>query len=172
MIQLGVAASVAFVALRVLNVYGDPRPWTSQPSATLTLLSFLNTSKYPPSLQFLLMTLGPSLVALGLLDRARPGERHPLLVFGRVPLFYFVLHIPLIHQLAIGLGGIRYGWQPFLLLPPPTLGTPLAAFPADYGWSLGVTYVLWVTVVVLLYPVCLWFSRLKARGGRWWLSYL
>src|SRR5687767_4246439 len=171
LIRLGIALTVAFVVIRVLNIYGDPRPWSGQPSALFTVVSFLNTTKYPPSLLFLLMTLGPALALLGWIDRARPSERNPLLVFGRVPLFYFALHIPLIHAIAIALTWFRYGAQPFLFLPPPTLGTPLKLFPADYGWSLGVTYVVWIAVVVILYPVCLWFSRVKSRG-HWWASYL
>ena len=172
LIRVGLALTLTFIVLRWLNVYGDPRPWAEQPSAVFSLLSFLNTSKYPPSLLFLLMTLGPAIALLGLLDGARPGDRNPVLVFGRVPLFYFVLHIPLIHLLTIGLSWMRYGTQPFLWLPPPTLGTPLASFPSDYGWSLGATYALWIAVLAMLYPVCLWFSRVKARRRDWWLSYL
>src|SRR5262249_58419465 len=91
LVRLGLAMTAAFVALRVLNVYGDPRPWRAQPKPFFTLLSFLDTSKYPASLAFLLMTLGPALALLGWLERFSPGERHPLLVFGPVPLFYFIL---------------------------------------------------------------------------------
>jgi len=172
LVRLGLTLTVAFIALRFLNAYGDPSRWLSQPTMLLTVLSFLNTTKYPPSLLFLLMTLGPAIALLGWLDRARPGERNPFVVFGRVPLFYFVLHIPLIHALAIGMGLVRYGWQPSLLLPPPTLGTPRDLFPADYGWSLGVTYLVWIAAVAALYPVCLWFARLKAHRRSWWMGYL
>ncbi len=171
-IRLGLGLTAAFAALRAWNVYGDPRPWEAQARPLFTMLSFLNTSKYPPSLAFLLMTLGPILALLGWLERFRPGERHALIVFGRVPLFYFVLHIPLIHALAIALTWLRYGAATFLLVPPPTLGTPRPVFPADYGWSLGTVYGVTAAVVLALYPLCLWFARLKQRRGEWWLSYL
>ena len=172
LVRLGLALTVAFVLLRALNVYGDPAPWAVQRAPLYTLLSFLNTSKYPPSLLFLLMTLGPAIAFLGWIDGARPGDRNPLLVFGRVPLFFFVLHLPLIHVMAIGLTWLRYGAQSFLFTAPPTLGTPRDVFPTDYGWSLGVTYLVWIAAVAVLYPVCLWLSRLKQRRQEWWLGYL
>jgi len=172
LIATGLGLIAAFVVVRGLNVYGDPRPWAVQSRSLYTWLSFLNATKYPPSLAFLLMTLGPAILFLGLIDRRRLSERHPLVVFGRVPLFYFVLHIPLIHALAIGLTWLRYGNAPFLFLPPPTLGTPRNLFPPDYGWELWVTYAVWAGVVAALYPVCVWFARLRARRRDWWLSYL
>jgi uncharacterized membrane protein len=172
LIGLGVALTLTFLAVRSANVYGDPRPWTLQPRPWFTWLSFLNCTKYPPSLSFLLMTLGPAIVLLGLLDRADPDERNPFLVFGRVPLFYFVLHIPMIHAAEIGLAWLRYGNAPFVTLPPPSLGTLRGVFPADFGWSLAIVYVVTAGVVLAMYPLCLWFSRLKARRRTWWLSYL
>lgn len=172
LVWTGIVLSVAFVVVRVANVYGDPRPWMVLPSPLFTLLSFLNTTKYPPSLSFLLMTLGPAIALLGWIDRARPREWNPLLVFGRVPLFFFVLHIPVIHAAAVAMTYLRYGAASFLFTPPPTLGTPRDVFPADYGWSLGATYVLWLGVVVALYPLCAWFARYKARSRSAWVSYL
>ena len=172
LIRLGIALSVAFVILRGLNVYGDPAPWSSQAKPLYTALSFLNTTKYPPSLDFLLMTLGPAIALLGWIDRARPKETNPLLVFGRTPMFYFVVHIPLIHIIAIGLTWLRYGATSFLVLPPPTLGTDRKLFPPDYGWDLWVTYAVWLLVVALMYPMCLWLMRLRQRRRDWWLSYL
>jgi uncharacterized membrane protein len=169
---LGLGLTVAFVALRLTNFYGDPRPWSPQPRPGFTLLSFLNTTKYPVSLQFLLMTLGPALMFLSWVDRARPGDRNPLLVFGRTPLLYFVLHLITIHLFAIGLTWLRYGSAPFLWTPPPTLGTPRDVFPADYGWPLWVAYAVTAAVVLTMYPICLWFSRLKARRKNAWLAYL
>jgi uncharacterized membrane protein len=168
----GVAMILAFVALRWLNAYGDQRPWTPQSTPLFTLLSFLNTSKYPPSLLFLLMTLGPAFVLLGLFERARPRDRHPLLVFGRTPLFYFIAHLALAHAAAIVLTWFSYGRAPFLFMPPPTVGSPRSAFPADYGWDLWVVYVVTFAIVTALYPVCLWLARLKAARRHWWLSYL
>lgn len=171
LIRLGCALTLAFLVLRGLNLYGDPRPWAAQGDGVFTLLSFLNTTKYPPSLAFLLMTLGPAIAFLGWVEPVRASERHPLLVFGRVPLFYFVVHIPLIHAVAIALAWLRYGAAPFLFVPPPTLGTPRQLFPPDYGWNLWVVYAVTATVVLGLYPACLWFARLKQRRGDWWLSY-
>jgi uncharacterized membrane protein len=172
MLSLGLMLTAAFVALRALNGYGDPRPWAIQKEPLLTLVSFLNTTKYPPSLTFLLMTLGPALIFLAWADRFQFGRRNPLLVFGRVPLFYFILHIPLIHAIAIGLTWFRYGAVPFLFTPPPTLGTPREVFPADYGWDLWVVYAVTAAALVALYPVCLWFMTLKGKRRHWWLGYL
>lgn len=172
LLRLGFVLSVAFVVVRGVNLYGDPRPWGPQSTGIRTVLSFLNTTKYPPSLAFLLMTLGPALIFLAWAERRGVGEKHPLLVFGRVPLFYFVVHIPLIHAAAIALTWLRYGTAPFLFVPPPTLGTPRAVFPADYGWDLWVVYGVTAFVVIALYPLCAWLSRLKARRRDWWLSYV
>jgi uncharacterized membrane protein len=172
LLRLGVALTAAFIVLRALNVYGDPRPWSAQSRTLYTVLSFLNTTKYPASLDFLLMTLGPAIIFLAWADRLRLSDRHPLIVFGRVPLFYFVVHLPLIHALAIAMTWLRYGASPFLFLPPPTLGTPRNLFPADYGWDLWVVYAVTAVIVLVLYPVCLWLSRLKARRRERWLSYV
>ena len=164
--RLGLMLTAAFVVLRAINLYGDPRPWRPQHSPLFTVLSFLNTTKYPPSLSFLLMTLGPAIIFLAAVERVRVSDRHPLVVFGRVPLLYFVLHIPLVHAFAIGLTWLRYGRTSFLWLAPPTLGTPREAFPPDYGWDLWVAYAVTAAAVLLLYPICLWLARLKAnRGG-------
>ena len=116
--RLGVAMSAAFVLVRFVNVYGDPSPWQHQPSSVFTLLSFLNTTKYPPSLAFVLTTLGPALVALAWLDRRTFSAENPLLVFGRVPFFYYVLHLALAHLMAIIMNFVRYGPARFLLLAP------------------------------------------------------
>ncbi len=173
LLRLGLALTVAFVAIRALNGYGDPRPWAVQERPLYTVLSFLNTTKYPASLAFLLMTLGPAIAFLGWIDGVRRSDRDPLLVFGRVPLLYFVLHIPLIHLLAVGLTALRYGTgAPFLWIAPPTLGTPREVFPPDYGWDLWVVYALWALALVSLYPVCRWFAEVKRRRAAWWLSYL
>ena len=102
LLRSGTAMIVAFVLLRAVNVYGDPSRWSVHASAVKTVLSFLNTTKYPPSLLFLLMTLGPALLALGWADAGTPRRLRPVLVFGGVPLFYFLVHLPLIHLLAIG----------------------------------------------------------------------
>ena len=109
LVRTGCAAILVFAIVRALNGYGDPAPWSAQRSTLYTALSFLNTSKYPPSLDFLLMTLGPALLALAWLDRRQPGSSNPLVIFGRVPLFYFVLHFYLAHVAAMVLAWFRYG---------------------------------------------------------------
>jgi uncharacterized membrane protein len=172
LVWLGSALTITFVLLRAWNVYGDPAPWSAQPSAVFTVLSFLNCTKYPPSLDFLLMTLGPAIVALAWLERLRFSLHNPLIVFGRVPFFYFVTHIALIHLVAVALGFIRYGAHGFLLLPAPSMGGPAKMFPAGYGYSLWVAYAVWLGVVAALYPLCRWFADLKQRRRSWWLSYL
>lgn len=172
LVRLGLGFTVAFIALRAINIYGDPFRWSHQASASFTVLSFLNTTKYPPSLDFLLMTLGPALIVMAWLDHLHFSFTNPLIVFGRVPFFYYVAHMLLAHLIAVGMNFVRYGRQAFLLLPPPSMGTPGKLFPTDYGFPLWTVYAVWIAVLVLLYPVCLWFARVKQRHHGWWLSYL
>jgi uncharacterized membrane protein len=172
LLQLGVALTAAFVLLRVLNMYGDPSPWSSQPSAMMTALSFLRVSKYPPSLMFLLMTLGPAILALCVLDRMIVSPRNPFLVFGRVPLFYYILHWYLLHLVAIGCAWMRYGRIDFMFALPPALSPSPGAYPQDYGYALWVVYLVWVAIVAALYPLCRWFADLKGRTRSPLLSYL
>ena len=171
MIRIGAGMILAFLVLRGINIYGDPQPWSNK-FPGMTALSFLRSTKYPPSLDFLLMTLGPALLVLAALDRTTLSRANPLIVFGRVPLFYFILHIYLAHLIAIPLALIRYGHAGFVFGPAPSMGGSAPPYPADYGYSLGVVYILWIAVVALLYPLCLWFSRVKERRKDWWLSYV
>src|SRR5215467_5163769 len=173
LLGLGLGLTAAFGVLRLWNHYGDPSRWARESSALFTALSFLNTSKYPPSLLFLLMTLGPALVALAFLDRRTFSPANPLLIFGRVPFFFFLFHLALAHGFAVLVPALRYGWHSFLLLPPPSLGGPREAFPPDYGRSLPVVYLIWIAVVAISYPICRWYADLKnRRRDLWWLSYL
>jgi uncharacterized membrane protein len=174
LIGAGAGLAIAFVIVRALNVYGDPAPWLPQASPAFTAMSFVNTTKYPPSLAFLLMTLGPALVILGVFDRVSFSRRHPLIVFGRVPLFYFVLHFYAAHAAAVLMAAAVYGtvaWT-FMWQPVPSMGGPPAAFPPDFGYDLWVTYVMWIVIVAGLYPLCAWFARIKERRRDWWLSYM
>jgi uncharacterized membrane protein len=236
LIRLGIFLSAGFLVIRAINSYGDPRPWAVQNSALFSMFSFINCTKYPPSLLFLLMTLGPAMIGLGLMDRALtgskqgserspsaqvatsmhvtahgalgeralraiPGEvtqvqgkaqlrdrevccdetfdgRHrfysnaissltrPLVVFGRVPLFYYLLHLPLIHLLAVlaSLPQARVALGSFYYARPPA--------ESGYGHDLWVVYLLWITAVLLLYPLCRWFAQIKQRSRSGWLSYL
>src|SRR5579872_5117077 len=171
MVRIGVALTLAFLVLRGINVYGDPTPWSTQIRA-MSVLSFLRCNKYPPSLDFLLMTLGPALLLLAWLDRLVFTRSNPLIVFGRVPLFYFLAHLYLLHGLTFLFALIRYHKAAFLLNPAPSMGGPANLYPSDYGYPLWVVYAVWFAVVALLYPLCLWFARLKERRSDWWLSYL
>jgi uncharacterized membrane protein len=172
LVRLGLGLTLGFLVLRFANVYGDPAPWSIQPRPGFTVISFLRVTKYPPSLQFLLMTLGPAILALGLLDRVRVRDSNPLRVFGRVPMFYFLLHFILIHALAVLFSGLRYGRPGHFLHAGPLLGVPDPQFPADWGYSLAVVYLLWLGAVIAMYLPCRWYMRVRERGHRWWLSYL
>jgi hypothetical protein len=160
--------------LRAWNHYGDPAPWAHEKSALFTALSFLNCTKYPGSLDFLLMTLGPALLVLAWFDRLRFKTANPLVVFGRVPMFYFILHFYLIHALAVLGAWLRYGNSAarFVFNPLPSMGGPRELFPPNFGYSLFTAYGVWLLVLVLLYPVCHWFANVKATRRDWWLSYL
>jgi uncharacterized membrane protein len=171
LLRLGLALSAAFVVVRAINVYGDPVRWAAQASTVRTALSFLNATKYPPSLVYLLMTLGPAMLILRALDRQAPAWLRPAHVLGRVPLFYFVLHLPLIHLLALVVCYARYG-EVHWIFESPTLAQFPFARPPGWGYSLPVVYVIWVGVVIALYPVCRWFADVRRRRTDPWLSYL
>jgi len=172
--RIGLALTIGFVLVRALNVYGDPVPWSVQKSGLFTILSFLNATKYPPSLDFLLMTLGPALLLLAYLDGRRFAPDNPLVVFGRVPLFYFVVHFYAIHVLVVLMALVRYGTDAlqFVFNPVPSMGGPAALFPPQFGYPLWVVYVMWALIVVALYPLCRWYAAIKSSGRSWWLSYL
>jgi uncharacterized membrane protein len=169
-LRLGLGATALFLLLRVINSYGDPQPWsaTGRPPA---LLSFLNASKYPASLDFLLMTLGPTIALIPLLDRARGRVAQWLTVFGRVPFFYYLLHIPLIHALALIVSQIRTGSVDSWLFNNHPMNPGPA--PTGYTWSLGLLYLVWAIAVVMLYFPSRWYAELKARRTDLrWLKYL
>ncbi|HEY6224013.1 MAG TPA: heparan-alpha-glucosaminide N-acetyltransferase domain-containing protein [Gemmatimonadales bacterium] len=172
---IGLGATALFLVLRGFNLYGDPRPWSTvaRPNGQTTmpaLLAFLNTNKYPASLLFLLMTLGPTIALMPLLERARGAVARFITVFGRVPFFYYVLHIPLIHALALVVSLLRTGAvDPWLFTNHP-MGNPQP--PDGYTWSLALLYLVWAVTIALLYPACRRFAERKAKGGEWWLRYL
>lgn len=161
LLRIGFSTIALFVVLRSVNIYGDDRPW-----ATFSVLAFVNTEKYPPSLLFLLMTLGPAIVAIALLEKVRAG---PIVIFGRVPLFFYLLHTPMIHGAAAVAAWIRYGNFAFLTHNPSPLGKYF--LPPGYGYPLHIVYLVWVCVIVALYPACKWFAALKHRRRDAWLSY-
>jgi uncharacterized membrane protein len=162
LVRLGGAATAAFLLLRAWNAYGDPTRWSIHPDTGRTVLSFLDPTMNPPSLLFLLMTLGPALIVLGLAERWRGVAGDVLVVLGRVPLFYYVLHLGLIHALALAIGTLA-GFEPGAFL------TAWPFLPPGWGYGLPVVYALWVAVVLALYPACRWFAAVKAsRSERWW----
>jgi uncharacterized membrane protein len=171
LLRTGAALSAAFVVLRAIDIYGDPSRWTAQPSSIATVLSFLNTTKYPPSLLFLLMTLGPSLIALAAVDGGTPRILRPAAIFGRVPMLYFVLHLPLIHLIAVVIAWARYHEVHWLFESPDLAHYPFTP-PPGWGFSLPIVYAIWAAVVIALYPACRWFAALKQRRREAWLSYL
>ncbi|MGH7679542.1 MAG: DUF1624 domain-containing protein, partial [Gemmatimonadaceae bacterium] len=166
-IWCGVGAVVLFVALRAFNAYGNTFPWTTQRTFGLTVASFLNLRKYPPSLQFLLMTLGPTLVALAFAERARGRVADWLAVYGRVPLFYYVGHIFVAHALAMALMLVQGGE-----LRTVNVITDQGSLPEWYGLSLPGVYAAWAIVVATMYYPCRWFGKLKVQGRHPLLGYL
>lgn len=168
---VGLALTLSFIFLRATNVYGDPSAWSSQRSPSFTLLSFLNATKYPPSLLFLLMTIGPGLMALAWFDRVGPGERsrfaRTLITFGRVPLFFYVLQWAYAKSAGFMLAA-AFGRDTSLFFQSLFEW----AWNERVGFSLGVTYAIWIVGALLLYFPCRWFADLKARRTDWWLSYL
>lgn len=170
LVRAGGAMILGFVALRFLNVYGDPSPWKPQATASLTLVSFFNVTKQPPSLLFLLMTLGPTLVALAAAEAA-PRWLAPAITIGKVPLFYFILHFFVLHVVALAISAIRFSTVANMFQSPAITHYP-ATFPPGWGFSLAWTYVTWILVVIAVYPACRWFAAVKQRRRDWWLSYL
>jgi len=181
-LTIGIVATTLFFVLRGINFYGNgvaglalryPHsggPWSVQPTLSLTVISFFNTLKYPPSLDYLLMTLGPALILLGLLDgaKATSGLSRILVVFGRVPLFYYVLHIYVLHVIAIlvSLASHQPIWH----------GNAIGDFaqrPVGYGHGLPFIYAMWILATGILYLPCRWFMEFRSRHRDWgWLSYL
>lgn len=167
----GIGSLVGFVALRAINGYGDPLPWSQGRTPVYTALSFLNAMKYPPSLAFLLMTLGPALLLLRVFDGGVPRILRAVHTIGRVPLFFFILHFYLIHALALVACWWSYGTIANMIQSPDLAHFPFTAPP---GWDFGLpaVYCIWVAVVMLMYPLCRWFAGVRSRQHWWWLSYL
>ena len=171
LLRLGIGLSIGFVLLRAANIYGDPARWTAQRTTLFTVLSFLNTTKYPPSLLFLLMTLGPAMIFLWAIDIHTPQLLRPALIIGKVPMFYFLLHFFFIHLLAVVICFARYGHIYWMFQSPDLAQFPVTQ-PPGWGLTLPLVYLLWAVVVVTMYPLCRWYAALKQRSSNRWLSYL
>jgi uncharacterized membrane protein len=171
LLRMGFACIALFLVLRSFNVYGDPGPWSVQPTGSMTLLSFINVNKYPPSLLFLLMTLGPVLLALRALDGQAPWVLRPAQVIGKVPFFYYLMHVLVLHVAAAGAMLVRLGSIRAALESPSADRFPMTQPP---GWpvSLPVVYLIGIGVVLVLYPMCAWYADVKRRSDNLLLSYL
>jgi uncharacterized membrane protein len=170
---LGLGIILFFIALRATNLYGDAQHWSQQRNGVFTVLSFVNTVKYPPSLLYMCMTIGPAILFIALWGNIKNGATKFITVYGRVPFFYYVLHFTLIHILstvAFFTRGHSFADATHSLsegpFPPPNFTVP------GEGYSLWVVYAVWIFVFVSLYPLCKWFNEYKQTHKQWWLSYL
>jgi uncharacterized membrane protein len=171
LLMLGGSAIALFILIRFTNLYGDPFPWSQQQSPFYTFLSFIKVNKYPPSLLYVLMTLGLSILFLAFAENLNNKASKAVSIYGRVPMFYYVLHIFLVHLLAMAAAGLftDYGWSVWILKQPLWFAKDLKG----YGFSLGVVYLVWAVVVIGLYPLCKRYDKYKtSHKEKWWLSYL
>jgi uncharacterized membrane protein len=170
--QLGISSLAAFLLLRLINVYGDPLPWSHHQHLSTTIMSFFNLEKYPPSMLFLCLTVGISLILLGFLEGRNLEFWKPITLFGKVALFYYVLHILLIHLMAVV--AVLYQGYPFHIMI--FIGSNNQASPllkGKFGFSLPQIYALWIFIVIMLYPFCTWWKQFKSNNkSKWWVSYL
>ena len=169
LVLLGSMIFVLFLILRIINAYGDPQPWSIQPRGSIySFLSFLNTNKYPPSLEYLCMTLGPAMVLLALLEKITNRLTAIMNIYGRVPMFYYVLHLYLIHLIGV----IVFYGSGFTSKDIITPGSPFLFRPSDLGFGLLGVYAIWIIVVLILFPLCKRYDQFKSTHKKWWLSYL
>lgn len=169
-LRIGLGMTFLFLVLRGFNLYGEPRPWDAQRSLIFTVMSFLNTTKYPPSLHFLLMTMGPAMIFLSLIEKVQHRIATPFVVFGKVPFFFYVIHLYLIHTLAM-LALVLAGrdWHEYIFSADALRSGSLS----NFGLRIGAVYLVWILVIVLLYPICKWYQNYKENHpSKWWLSYL
>lgn len=170
LLWLGSGIILFFILLRAVNAYGDPSHWAAQKNSLFTFFSFINTTKYPPSLLYLCMTIGPAILFLAFAGNIRNGFSKAVTVFGRVPFFYYILHFYLIHLVASLLSFTR--GHSFAEGATGVPGMPFKFIYPGEGYSLAITYLVWISVVLVLYPVCRWYSRYKQTHKQWWLSYV
>ena len=170
LLYIGISATILFFVLRGFNFYGDLSPWVYQETTEKTIISFFNATKYPPSLAYILITLGPALLFLYFIEKIKNGFTNFLLVFGRVPFFYYFLHIFVIHISAIiGLLVTGKDWK-LMILDNNTMNSGMLQ---GYGYSLFTVYLVWIVIILLLYPICKKYMTYKANNkDKWWLSYL
>jgi uncharacterized membrane protein len=171
LIYLGSASVLLFIVIRFINIYGDLFPWAQQSSYIFSFLSFINVTKYPPSFDFLLITVGPALLFLAFTEKSSNRITKIISIYGRVPLFYYLIHIYVIHLLAM-LAAVLTGYK-WTYMTSFTHGIHFVPNLKGYGFSLGIVYLVWIAVVVSLYPICKWYDGYKTKHKeKWWLSYL
>ncbi|WP_028872785.1 DUF1624 domain-containing protein [Psychroserpens burtonensis] len=170
LLYFGLGAVALFIGLRYINTYGNLTPWSDQKGGAYVLMSFLNTAKYPPSLLYTLMTLGPAMLFLYAIESIKNWCTNFLVVIGRVPFFYYIIHLYLVHLIGfIGLSLLGENWKELIFTPQRFN----SGFLANKGFDLWVTYVVWIAVVIMLYPLCNMYMKYKANNkNKWWLSYL
>ena len=168
-LYIGLSALLLFVVLRLVNFYGDPSLWSTQKNSLFTFLSFVNTSKYPPSLLFSLMTIGIMFMSLWLADNLKNRFSRIINIYGRVPFFYYLIHLYLIHSLMIALMFLQGFQLTDLSFEPFQYGRP----KTGSGIELWAVYLIWLSVVTFLYPFCRWYGNFKsAHNEKRWLRYL
>ncbi|MBS1933025.1 MAG: DUF1624 domain-containing protein [Bacteroidetes bacterium] len=168
LIRLGISIILFFIILRAINLYGNPFPWSTQKNFVYTVLAFLNVNKYPPSLMYLCMTLGPAILSLAFLEHLQGKLVNAFVVFGRVPFFYYVVHFYYIHFLCV-IAFYLSGYTSKDIIPK---STPFLFRPDNFGYSLPVMYAIWLFIIITLYPLCKWYSNYKTSHNKWWLSYI
>jgi uncharacterized membrane protein len=165
LLVIGASMTLIFIAVRKANGYGDPHPWNAGNDPLRLVMSFLNTTKYPPSVLYLLMTLGPAAIACATIGRWHAGLRSMLVTFGRVPFFFYVVHLFVAHLLSVAVGVL----QGFKL---SAIWTCAPFYPQGFGLPLPAVYVTWLVLLALTWPMCRWYGQVKAQRSDWWLSYL
>lgn len=168
LLYTGFGTLLFFVVFRIFNIYGDPAPWEVQRNSVFTVLSFFNVSKYPPSLMYLCMTLGSSITILSLIENVQNKFTGILIVYGNVPFFYYILHFYLIRLFTV-LAFFALGFKTNQIVEP---NNPFLFQPKGFGFNLFVVYLIWFTIITILYFPCRWFSKYKKTHRQWWLSYL
>jgi uncharacterized membrane protein len=167
LVFIGAGLITLFFVLRLINGYGNPFPWTPQPTGLATFFSFMNVQKYPPSLMYASITLGPALIVLALIEHVKNGFTEFAKVFGRVPFFYYVIHFYIIHIVTVIAFYIEgYGTKDIVGQ------TPFLFRPLQFGYPLWAVYVIWAALIIGLYPLCKCYNKYKATHSQWWLSYL
>jgi uncharacterized membrane protein len=170
LLRIGLLAVGLFILLRAINAYGDPAPWSVQKNVVFTVMSFLNTTKYPVSLIYTLMTIGPVLIILSFLERINLPALKPLVVFGRVPMFYYIIHFYVIHIASLFFFMHKTG-RSFSEIDFH-FNKSFGGITPEGGYALGWVYVAWLVLVILLYPLCKWYNDYKSTHKQWWLSYV